>query len=66
MPIPSSPSLAAPPGIVVREERCIVYHNSYIDCKIRAPVLVAALHNRYQHRLDFTEIRQGFVDQSST
>ncbi len=52
----------AAPGLLTQMKPCIVYENKYIDCKIRAPTMVSAIHNQYPYYFDFIEIQQSFVE----
>lgn len=51
-------NLLASPGVSTHMKPCIVYENKYIECTIRAPTMVLAIHNEYPYYFDFMELRQ--------
>jgi hypothetical protein len=51
-----------PPGLLVRAEPCIVYYGEYIDCILRAPVIVQAIQDSLNYTFNFTERRLLSVD----
>jgi hypothetical protein len=51
-----------PPGLLTRAEPCIVYYDEYIDCILRAPIMVQAINNNLNYTFNFVERRLPFVD----
>jgi len=45
------------PGLIARVERCIVYYDKYIDCRVRAPIMVPAIINGLEYKFRFEEVR---------
>ncbi|CAF4944463.1 unnamed protein product [Rotaria sp. Silwood1] len=45
------------PGLFMCVDRCVVYYDEYIDCAIRAPIMLQAMNNRLTYKFLFIERR---------